>query len=335
MSRLACGLLIWLLALLAPGVWAHESMPASLLLQAQPDGTVEVRWRLPQTQGPAPDVAPRFPAACAALDGVQSSKLPGAHLMQWHIRCPQDLADGTRIEFPGLEATMVDVLVRLEDVRGTVASHIARPRTPWVILGNAPAQSLSVASYFGLGVEHILTGVDHLLFLLCLVLLVPTLRGLVKTITAFTLAHSITLALSALGVVHVAQAPAEATIALSILFLARELALRDQSQRLATRQPWTVAFAFGLLHGFGFAGALAEVGLPQGDIPAALLLFNLGVEAGQLAFVACTVPLVALVRRWGSTALRWAAAMPVYAVGAVAGFWWLQRLGPVLGLQAA
>jgi hypothetical protein len=154
---------------------------------------------------------------------------------------------------------------------------------------------------------------------------------LLKTITAFTLAHSLTLALAALGFVQMPQAPVEATIALSILFLARELARQNGTRGVALRRPWIVAFAFGLLHGFGFASALAEVGLPTDDVPLALLLFNAGVEAGQLAFIAAVYPLVLLGRRWQRPGSRWVAALPVYAVGSVAGFWWLQRMVAVVG----
>ena len=313
---------------------AHENMPASLLLQARADGLVDVRWRLPQTQGPAPRVMPEFSAHCVPLAAAQAADLPGAKLLRWQMRCQEGLGAGTRIDFPGLEVTMVDVLVRIEDASGQVQSHIARPQAPSVTLGQPEAHSLAVSSYFGLGVEHILGGIDHLLFVLCLILLIPSVGGLVKTITAFTFAHSITLALAALGLVHVSGPPVEAVIALSILFLARELAVQGSGQRLAVRMPWAVAFVFGLLHGFGFAGALSEVGLPQGDIPAALLLFNLGVEAGQLAFVAVAAPLVMLARQQAARLPRWAPAVPIYAVGAVAGFWWLQRMVPVLGLQS-
>jgi hypothetical protein len=164
-------------------------------------------------------------------------------------------------------------------------------------------------------------------------MLVPNLVALLKTITAFTVAHSLTLALAALNVVQVPQPPVEATIALSILFLARELALRNAGGSMAMQRPWAVAFVFGLLHGFGFAGALAEVGLPQGDIPLALLLFNLGVEAGQIAFVSAVVPLLILTRKLAVAWPHWSRTVLVYAVGAVSGFWWLQRMLPVLGLR--
>ena len=328
-------LLLWALSLLGASgnALAHENLPASLLLQQQDAQQFEVRWRIPQTQGAAPEVMPVFPVGCTSVMPPRELAAPGARLRQWQLRCDQGLGQGGKIAFDGLPVSALDVLVRVSHLDGNVESHIARAHQPEVVLGQAPAQSLSVASYFALGVEHILTGIDHLLFVLCLILLVPNLPSLLKTITAFTLAHSLTLALAALQLVHVPQPPVEATIALSILFLARELARRKNGGGVALQRPWLVAFAFGLLHGFGFAGALAEVGLPQGEIPMALFLFNLGVEAGQVAFVACVLPLLYLARRLHKAWPAWTAAMPVYAVGAVSGFWWLQRMVPVLSLR--
>lgn len=328
-------------ALMGGGAGAHENLPASLMLQEQGTHVFDVRWRIPQTQGKAPEVEPVFPADCEALSPITEITAPGARLRQWAIRCTQGLRSGASIAFAGLPLAMVDVVVRLQYQDGSNESHIARTRQPAVDIGQTPAGTpafdQAVGSYFGLGVEHILTGVDHLLFVLCLLMLVPNRLALLKTITAFTLAHSITLALSALQLVQVPQPPVEAAIALSILFLARELARTHLSQSsdtgLALQRPWAVAFVFGLLHGFGFAGALAEIGLPQGDIPLALLLFNLGVEAGQVAFVTAMLGVLALLRRWQQVWPSWAAPLPVYAVGAVSGFWWLQRMVPVLGLR--
>jgi hypothetical protein len=298
----------------------------------------DVRGRIPQTQGKAPEVEPIFPADCEARSPITEITAPGARLRQWQIRCTQGLRNGATIAFAGLPLAMVDVVVRVQYHDGSSESHIARTRQPAVQIGQTPAEApaldQAVGSYFGLGVEHILTGVDHLLFVLCLLMLVPNRLALLKTITAFTLAHSITLALSALQLVQVPQQPVEAAIALSILFLARELARTRAGSGLALQHPWAVALVFGLLHGFGFAGALAEIGLPRGDIPLALLLFNLGVEAGQVAFVMAVVGALALLRRWQQAWPRWAAALPVYAVGAVSGFWWLQRMVGVLGLRA-
>lgn len=348
-QRLIRLLLILQLAFICSGISAHENLPASLILQehVQEKGVhvFDVRWRIPQTQGRTLAIDPVFPSDCAAQSPVTELTAPGARLHQWQIRCNQGLRSGASIAFAGLSLAMVDVVVRVQYRDGSSESHIARIREPNVKMGQTPTPTFeqAVSSYFGLGVEHILTGVDHLLFVLCLLMLTPNLLSLFKTITAFTLAHSITLALSALQVVQVPQPPVEAAIALSILFLARERAFKYKHQRsdhshssgtsLTLQRPWIVAFIFGLLHGFGFAGALAEIGLPQGDIPTALLLFNLGVEAGQLAFVTCVVGVLWLLRRWQQLWPPWVVPLPVYAVGAVSGFWWLQRMVPVLGLR--
>lgn len=332
-------LLIFLLLAAAAGVsHAHENLPASLIIQERTPYVFDVRWRVPETQGAAPEVMPVVPADCTAVSPVREVPAPGARLRQWQVKCAQGLQGGARIGFAGLELAMFEVIARVAYLDGTVESHIARTREPEVRFGQEGAQqggqtlaqTLAVSGYFGLGVAHILSGVDHLLFVLCLIMLVPNLLALLKTITAFTLAHSLTLALAALGVVQLPRPPIEALIALSIVFLARELLRRNEG--IAWQRPWAVAFAFGLLHGFGFAGALSEVGLPQGDIPMALLLFNLGVEAGQLCFVACVFPLLLLLRRF-QVWPRWAGALPVYAVGAMSGFWFLQRMVPIVGLN--
>ncbi len=199
-------------------------------------------------------------------------------------------------------------------------------------IGTAAQEHYAVADYFGLGVMHILTGYDHLLFVLCLVLLADGIVPLLKTITAFTLAHSITLAAASLGLVHVPPAPVEASIALSIVFLARELIREGAAKGISVRWPWLVAFSFGLLHGLGFAGALSEVGLPAGDIPLALLLFNLGVEAGQLAFVSVVLGGWWCWRKWRFRQPAWGRAAVSYAVGTTSAFWMLQRLLLIAGI---
>ena len=187
-------------------------------------------------------------------------------------------------------------------------------------------QTPPAGAYLGLGVEHILLGIDHLLFVLGLMLLVPGTRRLVATVTAFTIAHSVTLALAVLGVVNVPSGPVEAIIALSIFFVAAEIVLlRHGKGAMTARVPWIVAGTFGLLHGFGFAGAIAEVGLPHGDVPLALLLFNLGVEAGQLAFIAVVLGVLSLARRLPTHTPRWAGFAVPYAMGSIALFWVLER----------
>jgi hydrogenase/urease accessory protein HupE len=184
-----------------------------------------------------------------------------------------------------------------------------------------------VRDYVGLGIEHILFGIDHLLFVLCLLLLVRGVRKLLTTVTAFTLAHSITLAAATLGFIRVPAAPVEATIALSIVFLASELVRGEAGRSAVTRTyPWLIAFSFGLLHGLGFAGALAEVGLPQREIPLALFAFNVGVELGQLAFVTAVLSLVRFARIVPLRLPAWAPGAAGYAIGSVAAFWVFARL---------
>jgi len=198
------------------------------------------------------------------------------------------------------------------------------------VVPKQPGRSEVMRTYFGFGVEHILTGIDHLLFVLALLLLVKGLRRIVATVTAFTLAHSITMAGATLGWVHMPGPPIEATIALSIAFLAAEILHNRQGRPgLAASYPWIVAFTFGLLHGFGFAGALAQIGLPAGEIPMALLFFNLGVEIGQLLFIAAVFTVFWLIR-WIARGvdlprIAWVSALPAYVIGSLAVFWVLQR----------
>jgi hydrogenase/urease accessory protein HupE len=252
---------------------------------------------------------------------------------RWIAAGPNGLA-GERIEFPGLQLTITDALVRYEFLDGTKGTALVHPSRPWTVLAAASTRWNVARTYSWLGLEHIWGGVDHLLFVLALLLLVRGWQRVVATITAFTVAHSLTLAAATLGLVHVPQKPVEATIALSIVFVAAEIVHGRQGKPgWAARWPWLIAFAFGLLHGFGFAGALNEVGLPQNAIPVALLFFNLGVEAGQLLFVAAALLVVALARKGlgarhpGFDArFPWAWGVPPYAIGGVAAFWLIQRL---------
>ncbi|MES2016168.1 MAG: HupE/UreJ family protein [Pseudomonadota bacterium] len=321
-------LLLLALALCAGSVQAHENLPASLLLDERAPEQFTVRWRVPETQGRAPVIVPVLPAHCRALNAPQVSATPGASLLRWDVRCAGGLAAGAQFRFDGLASTMIDVLVRVGYADGSSVAAIARPAAPQASLPGRH-ETLPARGYFALGFEHIAGGLDHLLFVLCLVLLVPGRMALLKAITAFTAAHSVTLALAALGVLHVPQPPVEAMIALSIAFLARELVLA--SPGVMSTRPWALAFVFGLLHGFGFSSALSQVGLPDGDIALALLLFNLGVEAGQLVFVAAVVLALAMLARWRRAPLAMAA--PAYAIGTLAAFWWLQRMAQVVGID--
>jgi hydrogenase/urease accessory protein HupE len=262
-------------------------------------------------------------AVIVALPRVE--RIFGAEIKRWTIATGPRGLEGWEVAVHGLQTTMVDVLVRVAFVDGRVVTRLLRPEAPSFVLGKADAGP-PAGGYFVLGVEHILLGIDHLLFVLALVLIVRGAGPLVKTITAFTVAHSITLGLATLGVVHVPSAPVEAVIALSIVFVASEI-LRRGERGLTERAPWLVAGSFGLLHGFGFAGALSQVGLPLNDIPLALLFFNLGVEAGQLAFVAVTLGVIPSLSRVRLP--EWAPLLPPYAIGGVAMFWVIQRTASI------
>lgn len=327
MRRLVATLL---LALAALSIQAHESMPASLTLTQLEGQLFAADFRLPATQGAAPNITPRFPAACSIEQGPIEQAAPGALLRHWRLRCEDQLAEGARIVIDGLPATMINTLVQLDLRDGRHWSHLASPRSPVVLLGTLQAAQVDAGSYFKLGIEHILTGFDHLLFVLCLILIVASLRTLLLTITAFTLAHSITLALATLGVLQVPQAPVEASIALSIIVLARELLLPANGNTVVMRWPWLVAFGFGLLHGLGFAGVMSEVGLPAGQVPQALLLFNLGVEAGQLAFVLVVSLLMAVLRTQAGAWLLPSWRVCAYGVGTTAAYWMLQRVATIV-----
>jgi len=320
------------LALLALTIWAsagaaHEARPAYLDIREFQSGQFEVLWKRPTRGDQALSLRLGWPAGCRETASGPARMLPGAQVERRLIDCGADGLIGERIAIEGLSATLTDVLVRIAFVDGTAQTNLVKPAEPWVMV-EGPRPALSVAGgYFVLGVEHILGGIDHLLFVLALTLIVRGTALLVKTITAFTVAHSITLALATLGYVNVAQAPVEAVIALSILFLASELVRQQRGDPgLTSRAPWIVAFAFGLLHGLGFAGALNEVGLPQSDIPLALLTFNLGVEAGQLVFVFAVVAIVRAGRRAIAAPPGWLREAPAYVIGSLASFWLIERM---------
>ncbi len=313
-------------------VSAHELRPGFLSLTETTPSTYDVLWKVPMRGNKRLRMEPVFPEDCRMTvprtyfeDGIASTR-------RWTVQCEQGLS-GREIAIDGLSATLTDVLVRIENQDGS--SHSARltfsePRTRIAEM----AGPFAVAkSYTSLGIEHILLGTDHLLFVFALLLLVRGRWLLMKTITAFTVAHSVTLAAATLDIVHVPSAPVEAIIALSILFLATELARRyfnpAKEPTLTEQYPWMVALVFGLLHGFGFAGALADIGLPQHAIPLALLFFNLGVEAGQLLFVAVVLSLAYVAIQWrfvSAPVATWSRIGATYAIGSMASFWFIERL---------
>jgi hydrogenase/urease accessory protein HupE len=222
---------------------------------------------------------------------------------------------------------LTDALVRISFLDGTTFVRRLTPQEPAVRIPERQSGWSVAEVYFKLGVEHILLGIDHLLFVLALMLITRGTWLLIKTVTAFTVAHSITLAAATLGYVHVPSAPVEAAIALSIVFVAVEIVRASEGRiSLTARLPWVVAFTFGLLHGLGFAGALSEIGLPEGHIPLALLFFNVGVEIGQLLFIGLIVAATALIGRIRVAWPRWAGLAAPYAIGSIAMFWVFERV---------
>ena len=327
-------LLITAVALLLDAVAparADEFKPGYLQLMQLDHETYDVLWKVPAIdESTTLKVKPQFPAGTELLTPVRGTFSRGITVQRWRVRVPGGL-DGKAIFFSQLSETRIDVLARLVRVDGSVQLERILPVSPSFVGRSSPGRLEVVTTYTILGINHILAGFDHLLFVLALVLLVQGTRRLLVTITAFTAAHSLTLAAATLGWVQVPGPPVEASIALSIVFVASEIVHRGQGRSSVTqRYPWVVAFTFGLLHGFGFAGALAEVGLPQSSIPIALLFFNIGVEIGQLLFVGAVLIVTAGGCRAGQ---RLRLSLPVglwriapYAIGALASVWLVERV---------
>jgi hydrogenase/urease accessory protein HupE len=310
---------------------ADEFKPGYLQLTQLDLETYDVLWKVPAIdESTTLKAKPQFPDGTEALTEVRSTFSRGVTVQRWRIRVPDGL-DGKAILFSQLSETRIDVLARLVRLDGTVQLERILPVSPSFVGKPSPGPLEVVTTYTVLGIEHILSGFDHLLFVLALVLLVQGTRRLLVTITAFTAAHSLTLAGATLGWLQVPGPPIEASIALSIVFVASEIVHARQGRYSVTQHyPWVVAFTFGLLHGFGFAGALAQVGLPQSAIPIALLFFNIGVEIGQLLFVGAVLAVMAVVWRAGHrfqlSQPAWTWRIAPYAIGALASFWLVERI---------
>ena len=325
---------IFALALSMDGiVRAHEVRPGYLQIKQLDVQTYDLLWKVPAKGDRRIGLYVRLPIDCRNSQAA-SRFAGGSYIERWRATCEGGLKDGT-IAIDGLEATRTDVLVRVEHSNGHTQTVRLIPSRPDFKVTGAAGPAAVIRTYFKLGVEHILLGFDHLLFILALVFLVQGWRRLLATITAFTVAHSLTLAAATFGWLQVPQAPVEAVIALSIMFVAAEVLHRHRGRTgIATRKPWVVAFTFGLLHGLGFAGALRSVGLPDHAIPLALAFFNVGVEAGQLLFVAAVFLLFWIANQMGGraaagghtflpgTMLTRAAS---YVIGTLAAFWLIER----------
>ncbi|MCA8900887.1 MAG: HupE/UreJ family protein [Hyphomonas sp.] len=321
LAGLKCFLLLAVAGILfgAPAS-AHEVRPAYLEVTETTAGQFDVTWKQPVLDGRRLKLDPAFPEACKHTnDRVDQA---GNTLVQrWQTSC--DLSGGT-IRIDGLDRTLTDVFVRVDRLNGENIAVVLRPGNP--VLDLSGPQGAAVPTYFRIGVEHILFGWDHLLFVLGMVLLVRP-RQLLWTLTAFTLAHSITLAAATLGGITLPGPPVEITIAMSIALLGAEAIHRLRGRMTLSQQvPWAIAFGFGLIHGFGFAGALSEIGLPKGAEALALLLFNLGVEAGQVLFVGFVLALAWIFHRIASQRMVLARTAMAYFIGIMGSYWAIERI---------
>ena len=324
-----------LLVLFSLAVEGHESRPAYLELVETTQDEYEVLWKVPSLgsdRALALDL--RFSAEVQRISPTTSYVANGAYVERFTISRPGGLSD-TEIYVEGLKHTLTDVLARIENLDGSTQTALLKPDKPFFVVATVADAPVISQIYLVLGIQHILEGIDHLLFVACLLIIAGIGKKLIWTITGFTLAHSITLALASLNLVRVPIPPTEATIALSIVFLATEIAKQDKTG-LSYQYPVVVSVLFGLLHGFGFSSALKEIGLPQSNIPLALFSFNVGVEIGQLLFI------VVLLVAW-RLLTKTLAALPklslssfvstplpekaiAYTIGAVSSYWLIERV---------
>ncbi len=306
---------------------AHELQPSLLDIHQVSNKQYRIDWRAPTYYNKPHPASLRLPEHWQTIGKPIVRNLPDSKLHSLVIKVPQGDITGSTIHFDELESTITDVFVRIHWLNGNTSSAIARPNHPWVIIETQKTTWQIATDYLLLGIDHILSGFDHLTFVLALLLIVLGWRRLLLTITSFTVAHSITLAAVTLDLLWVPGAPVEAVIALSILFLAAELVKVNRGAvSLTAKYPWIVAFTFGLLHGFGFAGALSDIGLPKNETSLSLLSFNIGVEIGQLLFVAVTIFIIALLKRVKILWPQWVCQLPAYTIGSIAAFWLIQRV---------
>jgi hypothetical protein len=333
MRRLLLALAMLLFGLLGRPAFAHEVRPAYLEIDQTGANTYAAIWKQPTMGDVAIHLVPHLSNGWLEQAPADQYAADGFLIRRWSLHATgASPLDGQTVTIEGLEDTITDVFVRVRLLNGNGLDTIVRPEAPRVRLALAKGAPTTVPAFLLLGIEHILTGPDHLLFVLGLLLIVRDRWALLKTVSAFTLAHSLTLAAATLGLIHLSTPVLNALIALSILFIAPE-ALRAQSggTSLTIRYPWVVAFVFGLLHGMGFANGLSTLGLEKGALLLALVLFNIGVEIGQLTFIAVVL---ALKRAFRLMAIEWAqpvALAPTYAIGALGAMWTIQYSAIVFG----
>lgn len=324
MNRIGIISLVLLLAIINKAK-AHEVRPAYLGITQITDSTYQVVWKVPAMGDLVPKITPSLPDSWNVLS-QEGKAAEGSVVNYINIKAVEDIA-GETLVISGLDKTIMDVLINIQLNNGSQYSELITPDNPFYEIPSEPSTWKVVQSYLILGIDHILLGIDHLLFVLALILVTKGKWRIIKTVTAFTIAHSITLSLAALGIMSIPIPPVEAVIALSIVFLAREIILHDDFKNSLTyRMPWLIAFTFGLLHGFGFASALSETGLPQSAIPLALAFFNVGVEVGQIIFVAIVLSIGYIISKLPIQVPLWLRKSPAYIIGSLAFYWVIDRV---------
>ncbi|MFK7984189.1 MAG: HupE/UreJ family protein [Saprospiraceae bacterium] len=320
--NIALSFLFFLLPFLT---FAHEIRPAYLEIKQTTETTYEVLWKIPLLGNKAPKIDPILPDNFT-LKQIDDEFLPDAYIRRYEGNYLAEL-NGQKISIKGLDLTLVDVLVQINLIDESSYTLLLQPDKSEAVIPKEPNKWEVIQLYILLGIEHILIGIDHLLFVLGLLLLVKGIKPLIQTITAFTVAHSITLGAATFDLLSVPQAPVEAVIALSIVFLAREyISVKEGKESMTAKYPWIVAFTFGLLHGFGFAGALSEIGFPQKEVPLALLTFNIGVELGQLIFIGIVSLLWMVLKKINGPQPNWSWKVLPYSMGIIASFWLVERV---------
>jgi len=306
---------------------ADEVRPAYFEVKEFENTSYTLLLKLPIKGNKKSPIELLLPKECRTITPIRKDFISGAYLQRWAVKCPEGLL-GKTISFNGLKRSSTDLLLCLEFLNGISHSSLLTPTHTSYIIPKEASSLQIVQTYTGLGITHILLGFDHLLFVFALLMIVKKVSRLLWTITAFTLAHSITMIMATLGMISLPQKPVEAIIALSIIFLAVEIMHEKQNKvGLSSRYPWLIAFIFGLLHGFGFAGALAEIGLPQHAITLALVFFNIGVEIGQLLFIFSVITGVWLLHKLQlSSVLERLKGVMVYGIGTLASFWFIERV---------
>jgi hydrogenase/urease accessory protein HupE len=325
MKRIFLNILLLLLS--ANHCVADEIRMAYLELKENKKDNFSIIFKIPSKAGRKLNLTAKLPSTCKEISQIKTQLVNNAYLNSWEIECDGTIL-GSKISITGLKETNTNLLLHLEFIEGVSQTKVLTPENQSYEVPGTNSSLQIAGTYTFLGIEHILEGFDHLLFVFALLLIAKSMRQLVLTITAFTLAHSITLAGVTFGYLKLPQQPIEAIIALSIIFLAMEIVHKKRGiDGIASRFPWIVSFTFGLLHGFGFAGALAEIGLPQQSVPLALLFFNVGVETGQLIFVTVVVLIGIILKKiTRPLLLERARTLTVYGIGSLASFWFIERV---------